>query len=171
MAEEEKVEETSGNSNRLIIIIGLIVILIGGGAAAYLLLAGNETEEETTTEKTAPEKVTKQPLKSKAIYHALKEPLVVNFTQQSAGQVKYLQIKLKVMVRDQQILDAFVLHLPAIRHELLLLYFSQNYDTLNTKEGARELRQHTLDAINSVLGQQGLIRGIESVYFTSFIMQ
>ena len=170
MAEEEQVEETSGKSNRLIIIIGLIVILAGGGIAAYFLLAGGEAEEETNTEQVT-EKTDTKPKKSKAIYHALKSPLVINFSQQSAGQVKYLQIKLKVMVRDQQILDAFILHLPAIRHELLLLYFSQNYDTLNTKAGTRALRKLTLETVNDMLAKQGLIRGIESVYFTSLIMQ
>ena len=79
---------------------------------------------------------------------------------------------MKVMARDQQAIDDFVTHEPAIVHELLLLFFSQNYDDLNTTEGTRALQQATLNTINQQLKTlAGNDTGLEAVYFTSLVMQ
>ncbi|RKZ77668.1 MAG: flagellar basal body protein FliL, partial [Gammaproteobacteria bacterium] len=94
---------------------------------------------------------------------------ITNFSDQSQGEVRYMQIKLKVMARDQQVIDAFKLHLPAIQHELLLLFHGQNYDELTA--GTKELQKTTLNKINAVLKPEKLQNKIEAVYFTSFLMQ
>lgn len=167
MAEETKddidISEEGGKSKKMLIIIAAVVLLLGGGGAAFFLMGG----EEEATEEAAEAK----PAKQAAIYHSVETPFVVNFKKQSNNKVKYMQVKLKVMARDQTAIDAFKLHMPAIQHELLMLFFSQNYDAMNTKEGTRALREEALTLINNLLKAEGQETGLKSVYFTSLIMQ
>jgi len=167
MAEQKEdvdISEGKGKSKKMLFIIIAAVLLLGGGGAAFFLMGG---EEEASAEEAAEAK----PVKQKAIYHTVEKPLVVNFKKQSGNKVKYLQIKLKVMSRNQEVIDAFKTHMPAVQHELLILFFSQNYDALNTKEGTRALRKEALTTINDILKAEGQEEGLKSVYFTSLIMQ
>ena len=167
MAEKTKegvdIAEQGGNSKKMLFIIIGVVLLLGGAGAVFFLMGGEETSAEKVEEV--------KPVKQKAIYHTVRDSFVVNFHKQSGNAVKYMQIKLKVMSRNQDTIDAFKFHMPAIRHELLLLFFSQNYDTLNTKEGTRALRKETLNTINTILTHKGVEEGLKAVYFTSLIMQ
>jgi flagellar FliL protein len=51
------------------------------------------------------------------------------------------------------------------------LFYSQNYDELNTNEGTQALRKAALATINEILKQDTADAGLENVYFTSLIMQ
>lgn len=173
MAEEEQkddidvVEEKGNKSKLLIIIVGVLVIaLIGVGAMMFLGDDEKAPEPVESSGEAAP--VVKQP----PIYHAVETPFVVNFAEQSNGAVRYLQVKLKVMARSQAVIDAFKLHDPAIQHELLLLFYGQNYDELNTSAGTKALQLATLTTINEVLSSDPAVEGqLEAVYFASLIMQ
>lgn len=157
-------ENEGGKSKKMLIIIVAAVLILGGGAAAFFLMGG---EDEAATQ----EAVEAKPIKQAAIYHTVEKPFVINFSEQSANRVKYMQVKLKVMARDQTAIDAFKLHMPAIQHELLMLFFSQNYDAMNTKEGTQALRKEALRTINDLLTAEKQTGLLEAVYFTSLIMQ
>lgn len=109
-------------------------------------------------------------VKPKPIYYALKEPIIVNFSDQSRGAVRYMQVKLKVMARDPKVISAFKLHVPAIRHELSLLFYGQNYDELSST-GTKALKKAALAKINEVIKPDELPSKVRAVYFTSFLMQ
>jgi flagellar FliL protein len=156
-------ENEGGKSKKKLIIIAAAVLLLGGGAAAFFFMAGDETLSEDAAEA--------KPIKQAAIYHTVEKPFVINFDKQSGNRVKYMQIKLKVMARDQEAVDAIKLHMPAIQHALLMLFFSQNYDAMNTKEGTKALRKETLTTINDLLTAEKQPSLLEAVYFTSLIMQ
>ncbi|NOQ81661.1 MAG: flagellar basal body protein FliL [Methylophaga sp.] len=161
----EVVDEAGGKSKKMIIIIAVAVLaLIGGGAAMFL--GGDEASPDETSEAEAAPAVKQTP-----IYFAVEKPLVVNFSDQSEGAVSYLQVKLKVMARDQTTIDAFTLHTPAIQHELLMLLLGQKYDDLSTTTGTKALQQQTLKTINEVLKAEKHQGELEAVYFTSLIMQ
>ncbi len=152
-----------GKKKLLLSIIIVLLLVIGGLVTAYFLMGSDDTAETAETAD-AP--------KAAPIYHEVKAPFIVNFAKQSNDAVRYLQIKMKVMARDQQAIDDFVTHEPAIVHELLLLFFSQNYDDLNTTEGTRALQEATLNTINQQLKTlAGNDTGLEAVYFTSLVMQ
>lgn len=157
-------EETSKPKILIIIIAVLIVALIGVGA--MLLLGGDDKADTDDTTDVTPA------VKQAAIYHAVETPFVINFAEQSQGDVRYLQIKLKVMARSQAVIDAFKLHDPAVQHELLLLFYGQNYDDLNTSAGTKALQLLTLETINDILSTDPTLKDkLEAVYFTSLIMQ
>lgn len=166
MAEQKddiEIKQSNGKKKLLLGIIVVLLLAVAGLAAAYFLGASNnDTESAETAE--AP--------KAAPIYHEVKDPFIVNFARQSNDAVRYLQIKMKIMARDQKAIDDFVAHEPAIVHELLLLFFSQNYDDLNTSEGTRALQEATLQTINQQLATLAdNDKGLEAVYFTSLVMQ
>jgi len=161
----EVTDEAGGKSKKMIIIIAVVVLaLIGGGAAMFLGGSDEPAEDAVEAEAAAP-------VKQSPIYFTVEKPLVVNFKDQSKGAVRYLQVKLKVMARDQATIDAFTLHTPAIQHELLMLFLGQKYDELSTTAGTKALRQQTLTTINEVLKAEQHQGELEAVYFTSLIMQ
>lgn len=163
MAEQQDDIEVVNNNkrkNKLLLIIVIVLLISVLGLTAVIFMKDNHaTDHQAEMAKQAP------------IYYTVESPFIVNFSEQSDGAVRYLQIKMKVMARNQNAIDAFSLHLPAIQHDLLGLFYSQNYDDLQTN-GTQALQQTTLDGINTLLlDETGLENGLEAVYFTSFLMQ
>lgn len=163
----EMVEEEGGGKSKMMMIIIIVVVLALAGGGAMMFMGGDddEVDPDTTTEET--EVVAKQT----PIYFTLEKPLVANFSDQSKGAVRYIQLKLKVMARDQLIIDAFTLHTPAIQHELLLLLTSQKYDVLSKTSGKKALKTKILSLINKILKKENQTDGLEAVYITNLIMQ
>ncbi|MDF1589407.1 MAG: flagellar basal body-associated FliL family protein [Gammaproteobacteria bacterium] len=159
----EVAEKSGGNPKLLIIIIAVLVLALIGVGAMFLMGDNNAEPENETTETVAKPKAA-------PIYSSVEAPFIVNFSKQSNGAVRYLQVKLKVMARDQGVIDSFSLNLPAIQHELLLLLYDQNFDELNTV-GTKALQEKVLAKINEILKTQGTNGQLEAVYFTSFLMQ
>jgi len=157
-------EAEGGNKTKLLIIAISVMLLAVIALASALLMDG---DDEAMTQEDSPVAV-----KQASIYYSINAPFIVNFSEQSNGAVRYMQVKMKVMARDQQVIDAFTFHLPAIQHELLMLFYSQNYDELQTSEGTKALQQKCLETINRVLkSETSMENELEAVYFTSFIMQ
>ncbi len=153
-----------GGKAKLLIIIAALVVLILIGVAAMMFFSDDKVTEDDV-------EVEIVEVKKSPIYYAVDKPLIVNFSDQSQGAVRYLSIKLKVMARDQEVIDAVALHEPAIKHELLLLFFSQNYDELSTPEGTKALQEKVLSTINQLLKAEQIQGELDAVYFTSLLMQ
>ncbi|MGO9424511.1 MAG: flagellar basal body-associated protein FliL [Steroidobacteraceae bacterium] len=103
-----------------------------------------------------------------AVYYAIDPPLVVNFEDGSA--VRFLQITMEVMARDQQAIDSVQKNIPLIRNNLLLLMSNRNYQTLMSREGKEKLREEALAEIRAVQKKQGG-EDVEDLLFTSFVVQ
>lgn len=165
MAEETKqdIELQPAKSKKkliLISVIGLLVLSLIAAGAWYFFSGDGDTDRKPVPV-----------AKATPIYHEVAAPFIVNFAKQSDNQVRYLQIKLKMMSREQAVINAVALHEPAIVHNLLMLFYSQNYDDLNTAEGTQALQQATLENINALLQSEGQSDQLEAVYFTSLVMQ
>jgi len=158
-------EKPTGNSKLLIIIIAVLVLALAG-VGAMLLMGGDN--DQAASEQPVKENAVKT--KAAPIYFSVDAPFIINFSEQSKGAVRYLQVKLKVMARDKAVIDAFQLNLPAIQHELLLLLYDQNYDELSTV-GTKALQESVLAKINEILKADIGESQLEAVYFTSFLMQ
>jgi flagellar FliL protein len=155
--------EEGGNKSKFLIIIIAVLILMLAGLGAMMFLDDDKSAVANESVAVA--------VKQTPIYYTLEKPLIVNFGEQSQGAVRYLSVKLKVMARDQLVIDSFTLNEPAIQHELLMLLLGQKYDELNTVEGTKTLQQKTLVTINEVLKAEKTSGELESVYFTSLLMQ
>jgi flagellar FliL protein len=103
-----------------------------------------------------------------AVYYAIDPPLVVNFEDGSA--VRFLQITMEVMARDQKAIDSVQRNIPLIRNNLLLLMSNRNYQTMMSREGKEKLRGEALAEIRAVQKKQGG-DDVEDLLFTSFVVQ
>ncbi|MCF6211260.1 MAG: flagellar basal body-associated FliL family protein [Gammaproteobacteria bacterium] len=104
-----------------------------------------------------------------AVYIPIDPAFVVNFASQ--GRARFLQITVEVMARDPKVPEYIEQHLPVIRNNLMLLFSSQTYDSVNTLEGKEALREEALSVIQEILQEETGDAGVDAVYFTSFVMQ
>ncbi|HUI61608.1 MAG TPA: flagellar basal body-associated FliL family protein [Steroidobacteraceae bacterium] len=103
-------------------------------------------------------------------YLALDPPFVVNFEGEQT--VRFLQITVQLMSRNPQTIELLKSNDPVVRDQLLLLFGSQKYSQLATREGKESLRRQALESVRSVINSAGgHPESVEAVYFTSFVMQ
>lgn len=103
-----------------------------------------------------------------ALYSALDPPFVVNFEDGDA--VRFLQVSMQVMAREQKVIDSVQKNMPLIRNNLLLLMSNRDYKVLMTREGKEALRKEALAAINAVQKKEG-DQPVDDLLFTSFVVQ
>jgi len=76
------------------------------------------------------------------------------------------------MTRDPAMLESIKNNEPAVRNDLVLLFSSQDSSTLLSADGKEKLRTATLEAVRKVIAAEGgNPKLVESVYFTSFVIQ
>jgi flagellar FliL protein len=84
---------------------------------------------------------------------------------------RYLQVALVLQVSDPSIVDQLKQQTPVIRNKLLLLLSSKSADELLTVEGKEKLSDEILTATRAPLPGTTPDKGVESVLFSSFIVQ
>src|SRR5580692_845647 len=142
----------------------IIAVLLIGGAGAWFAFkpkpgaASADAPAEKTTPKTA------------ALYYKFDPAFVVNFGGE--GSARYLQVMVEAMTRDPPTLEMIKNNEPAVRNDLVLLFSSQDNATLLSPDGKEKLRNATLEAVRKVVSAEGGDpKLVESVYFTSFVIQ
>ena len=130
-----------------------------------------------------------------ALYLAVQPALVANFEVQKIAS--YVQIDMSFMARDQRVIDVAREHMPVIRNNILDIMSAQKVEVVTTRAGKEQLRQAILEAVQQLISkamggaggdntkdteklnakEKGKVQeappqpNIESVYFTSFIIQ
>ncbi len=150
----------------ILILVAVTVVLVAGGGAAWFFLSGEDETELTEGDATGETVAAKGP----AIYHAFDPAFVVNLTD-ADGAIRFLQVELQVMTRDDTVPEALSRHEPMIRNDLLLLFGGQRYESLESREGRLNLQSLALNALTQVLESENEPSAVEAVYFTSFVMQ
>jgi flagellar protein FliL len=163
-APKAKPDKPPKKKGKLLYII-VALLLVAGAVAGWLAFkpkaeaaaAGTELKKPTTP-------------KTAALYYKFDPAFVVNFGGE--GSARYLQVMVEAMTRDATMLDLIKNNEPAVRNDLVLLFSSQDSTTLLSADGKEKLRNATLDAVRKVIaGEGGDPKLIESVYFTSFVIQ
>lgn len=186
--EKPKPKRKSGGVLKILLIVVSAVLLIGTSVGATLLLTGalghksgdevavaeddgEAAAEEAPKEKSKKSKDKKSAKEPKAppIYVELGDPFVVNFIE--GVQIRYLQVKIEAMTRDQVVAGAIKTHLPQIRNNLVMMFSNLDYASLTTAEGKQAIRDKALVEVQSILKAETGNTGAEAVYFTSFVMQ
>jgi len=103
-----------------------------------------------------------------SLFLPIDPPLVVNFEDGSA--VRFLQISMEIMGKDQKGIDSAQKNMPLIRNNLLLLMSNRDYQSLMSREGKEKLRMEALNEIRSVQKKQGG-EDVDDLLFTSFVVQ
>lgn len=152
-------------SSKLPLIIAAVVVVLGAaGGGAFFLMGGKDdgAKEGADAKHEAP--------KAPAVYVEFDPPFVVNF--EAKGLMRFLQVSVQVMTRDQPTADLIKQHDPMLRNDLLLLLGNQTYETISTREGKEALRHEALKAVAKVVASEGGDpKLVEQLYFTSFVMQ
>jgi flagellar FliL protein len=155
-----------------IIIIGVAVVVllaVAGGAAFFFL--GGSSDEAVLDAEIATGEANEQAAEDldPPIYHGLDPDFVIAF--QNPKTVRFVKASIEVMVRDEDIIDALKLHMPAIRDGIIMLFSKQTEDDLATPEGKEKFRALILKEIRDTLEELTGNPGVEAVYFSNLVMQ
>ena len=169
MAEEKEHPQKSGGKNILLWVLILLVLVIGAGGAALFLTGKLGQTAGGMAQADAPQTAPAAPLNAEAQYVSLDPPFVLNYEDQ--GEMRFVQLSVSAMARSEKTLEAVETHLPRIRNSLILLFGSQDFQSLSTLEGKEALRKAALEAVREVLRSEARVPDVEAVYFTNFVMQ
>ncbi|MCU7837374.1 MAG: flagellar basal body-associated FliL family protein [gamma proteobacterium symbiont of Taylorina sp.] len=172
----EEVEEAPKSKKMMIIIIVGVVLLLIVGIAGGLFATGffDDEPEVTETEQTADGEKSGEASKEEEVnlevsYWPLEPAFVLNFEGKS--KARYMQIGLEAAMTNEKAYAGVKKHLPVIRNEIVLLLSGQKYEEIVTPEGKEQLRAELIEVINSILKERKIKKGIDNIYFTSFVMQ
>ena len=159
-------------------VIGLLLMLLATQLAAPIL--GCKFLNSATPNCPAPEvKVEEAKAKEAAtpkgppLYLALDPPLVVSL--EDKGAIRFLQVTVELMSRDEDVIANLNTHMPVIRNNLLMLLGGQSIPSLTNRDEKERLRQESLAEVRKILknnpGKAEHPGTVEDVYFTSFVVQ
>ena len=103
------------------------------------------------------------------IYLDLSPSFVVNLEDDNV--MRYLQVDIELMTRDEKSLPAVKNCLPRIRNVLMLLLSAQHVKDVSTAEGKQALERQALTQVQAVLRDETGSASIEALYFTNFVIQ
>jgi flagellar FliL protein len=144
------------------------LLAIAAGAAFYFL----QDEQPAETDKRAPAKgakAAKQEPAKPPVFVTL-EPFTVNL-QHGDSSSQYLQVGLVLKISDDAVAEAIKLYMPEIRNRVLLLLSSKSAGDLATAEGKKTLSTELAHEILQPLTGKVPAKGLDSVLFTSFVIQ
>jgi len=193
MAEDKNVDASEGKKKLPIvaILIGvLLAIVIAAGAVfATLLLTGTFSDSELQAELDSIEQqqdagagpgadappaavatlmVTPNPSRLQTLYYEMVRPLTANL----AGSRKVMQVTLALMTHyDQMVVDNIQKHELSIRSALLMVLGNTREEDLLDPEYKAIMSEQLRLTINSVLESHENFGGVESVYFSEFLVQ
>ena len=104
-----------------------------------------------------------------ALYVPMAPAFVVNIGDNDASH--FLQIEMQVRAKSAAAVDALKLHDPQIRNAILMLLGAQSLTEVTSREGKEDLQKKVLAEIQRILKSETGKKGIDAVYFTSFVMQ
>ena len=196
-AEGEGEGEGKVKSKKNWVLIGvvslLVVILLGGTTVGGLYFAGvfdseeagdtkkakkddeeddtededDDSEDEEDSEGDEEEEGDDAP--KAAIYIPIESTFVVNF--EGATRVRFLQVTVELMTRDETVVDAVKTHMPVIRNNLTFLFSGRTYEQVNSIEGKELLRADALKEVQTIMETETGKSSVEAMYFTSFVTQ
>jgi len=158
-------------------VVGLFLMLLATQLAAPIL--GCKLLNSMTPNCPAPEVVVKEAEKAVAeskgppLYLPMDPPLVASI--EDKGSIRFLQVTIELMSRDEHVVANLKTHMPVIRNNLLMLLGGQAIPALTNREEKEKLRQQALAEVQKIMkdnpGEEEHPGKVEDLYFTSFVVQ
>jgi len=173
------------------IIIGVLVVLLVavGAVFATLMITGSmsddaleeelaalESEQGAAAEASAATEpvaepqlmTTPTPSRLATLYYEMQRPLTANLS----GSRRVMQVTIAIMTHyDQLVVDNIIKHELAIRSALLTVLSNTPEENIARENFRLEIGEEMRLTVNSVLEQFENFGGVESVYFTEFLIQ
>ncbi len=167
----------------IVLVVGLVFAGLGVGGAWYFLgmqppmVAGTDTGDDEAMLDGEEEDVPKKKKKKKRkhapeappLFAELDPDFVISFKDQKLA--RFMQLRVKLMSRDPEIIEVVEQYKPILRNNLLLLFSSQKFEDVVTREGKERLLEEALEEVNRTLDEEADSDGVDAVYFTSFVAQ
>ena len=157
-SDEHSEESVKKRPIKLFIFIGLLFVLLSL-VGAFFVFSENNNDADIEVAAVDP----------KAIYFALQPKFKTNY--QVDGRPRLFQIGMTLVTREQDVIDALMIHGPSIKSRLVILLSGQQVESLQTPEGRELLRAECLSAVQAIMNKELGKPGIEQVLFTDFVMQ
>ena len=141
--------------SKLILVVVSAVLLLGagaGGAAWYF----SQVQDAAT------------PVKKPPVFVSL-DTFTVNLQPEHSEQ--HLQTNLTLKVENVEAVGLIKLHMPEVRNRILLLLSSKAASQIIATDGKKELAAELLAEINQPFSEGHSKEIVESVLFTSFVIQ
>jgi flagellar FliL protein len=165
----DKAAGKAGISSRLMMVAAVLVALLvgGGGVAAFFMFSGGDDAQ--TTAEAAPA------VKAKALYTKVRtlegQPMFVVTLASEDGKRHMLQVHIEAKSRDPEVVEVLSLHMPRVVAKLNELFRSQPFESLLTVEGKLQLQAQGLQVVQEFMQEKIGRPGVETLLFTSFVMQ
>mgnify|MGYP000606659515 CR=1 FL=1 len=92
------------------------------------------------------------------------------FTVNLERSGKYLVVNVQLMVEGEKYIEKVKKHLPALRHELIMLYSGRVSTELQTMEQREALRIESKKAMTKALDKHSNSDGFRDLFFTEFLV-
>ena len=102
-------------------------------------------------------------------YVSLGEPLVLNLD--GGNRLSFLQISADVLVTDSDAKDAVELHVPAIRHKLIMTLSERKTGDIKSPAKREEIRQQVTSEVRQMIAELSDDAEISEVLFSSILVQ
>lgn len=103
-------------------------------------------------------------------YVSLGDSMILNLSTDSS-RLTFLQLKADVLISDSDTEDIIKTHIPAIRHELIVLLSEQKAVDMKTASKREELRKIATAEIQALIEELSGSNDITDVLFSSFLVQ
>jgi len=152
---ESRTEKKPGGKKMAVIAVSSVLALsaAGGGAAWYM----NRAQDGASTRAEQP-----------PVFVTL-DTFTVNL--RSEGDEQHLQTNLTLKVNDEAAAEAVKLHMPEVRNRIVLLLSSKAASEILGVEGKKKLAAELVSEIRQPFRDGAPEQRIQSVLFTSFVIQ
>ncbi len=108
--------------------------------------------------------------KKTSSYISLGNPMVLNLSSQ-ASRLTFLQLQADVLIDDSDAEDLIKTHIPAIRHELIVLLSEQDASDMKSPGKREEIRKIATSQVQEHIAELTGNTNITDVLFSTFLVQ
>jgi flagellar protein FliL len=110
-----------------------------------------------------------EPAPTSSAYVSLGNPMVLNLS--GTSRLTFLQISADVLVSDSDAEETIKLHVPAIRHSLIMLLSEQKASDIKSPDKREEIRRQATAQVQSLMVDLSGSNDISDILFSSILVQ
>lgn len=153
----------------IMVIAGALVLMLLSVGVTWFLLRPDPVAPDADVDALDIDAQAQTEVLGPAIYYSIQPAFVVNYPV--GNRVRFLQVELSVLARDDESIAVINNHMPLIRNNILIALQGQDIQTLLTDAGKTQLQLDITSVIQEVVNAHLGRPGIESVLFINFVVQ
>ena len=102
-------------------------------------------------------------------YVSLGDPMVLNLS--GSRRLTFLQLSADVLVSDSDAEETIKVHVPAIRHSLIMLLSEQKAGDIKSPARREEIRQQATSQVQALIADLSGSEAVSEILFSSILVQ